>query len=213
MAHMAEIYIITNSKNGNRYIGKTTKTKEQRFAGHLAAAKNGYHTRLANAIRKYGKNVMILETLEEVLEDDLNAREIYHIANLKPEYNMTKGGDGGAPTAPETKTLLSRKGKKRFEASQGTFLGKNHTEEAKAKMSSYRLGKKIPDDTRAKLSIASTLALSKHYLVIDPTGVEHHIKGLKTFCLERGLGYSSLHATIRSGIPVSRGPSAGWLVR
>ena len=49
-------------------------------------------TYLYRAIRKYGKENFTIEILDEEYS---NEKEIYWISKLKPEYNMTKGGDGG----------------------------------------------------------------------------------------------------------------------
>jgi hypothetical protein len=195
---------------------------------------------------------MIIETLEECNSEDLNTRERYHIAQQKPEYNMTEGGDGGAITAPETRHLLSLLSKKRFETQPGTFKGRKHTQNAKLKnslahrgphyeanllkkqaakdplfnkgeknpfygkthsietrhvLSKIRTGVPLSETTKAKLSIASTKALSKSYKVVDPNGHAILVIGLKTFCRENNLPYTSLFATIKKNRPTN-----GWQV-
>lgn len=249
---MAEIYIITNIKTGHRYIGKTKYTKEQRFYGHIKNSVRGHTTRLARAIRKYGAEAMIIETLEVCNFEDLNTRERYHIAQQKPEYNMTEGGDGGAITAPETRRLLSLLSKKRFETQPGTFKGRKHTLNAKLKnslahrgphyeenllkkhapkdplfnkgeknpfygkthsvetrqmLAKIRTGAALSEDTKLKLSIASSKALSKTYKIINPNGHIIFVTGLKTFCRENNLPYTSLFATIKKNMPTN-----GWQV-
>jgi group I intron endonuclease len=92
---MAEIYCIENKINGFRYIGKTRHSCKERWLGHIYACKKG-HTRLYNAIKKYGIENFDIFTFEDVYdESDLNNREIYWFDALEPEYNMTKGDDGG----------------------------------------------------------------------------------------------------------------------
>lgn len=92
------IYQITNKINGKRYVGKTTKSSIlDRWESHLKDCKKG-HTKLYNAIKKYGKenfNIDVFEQTGNVSREKLNEREIYWIEVLEPEYNMTKGGDGG----------------------------------------------------------------------------------------------------------------------
>lgn len=93
------IYKITNRLNNKSYVGKTTKPSiNDRWISHLYDAKR-YKTKLYNAINKYGPENFIIEVVEVVPDDCpivlLNEREIYWIKELQPEYNMTKGGDGG----------------------------------------------------------------------------------------------------------------------
>lgn len=86
--------MITNTQNGKRYIGKTSKQISTRFAGHLYSANRGCETYFYNAIRKHGAKAFVVSLVEEVSKEDLSVKEIFYIANIKPEYNTTKGGDG-----------------------------------------------------------------------------------------------------------------------
>lgn len=86
------IYKITNKVNGKIYIGKTTKTIHERYQRHFYNHKNG-NTYLYKSMRKYGFDNFMIEAIEETL--NLDEREIFWISELSPDYNMTKGGDGG----------------------------------------------------------------------------------------------------------------------
>jgi len=86
------IYKITNKVNGKTYIGKTSKSIEERFRRHFYHHKTG-NTHLYRAMRKYGFDSFSVAMIEETSQ--LNEREIFWIKELQPEYNMTKGGDGG----------------------------------------------------------------------------------------------------------------------
>ena len=92
------IYKITNKINGKLYVGKTTKNSIlDRWKTHLRSYKTR-DTKFYNAIRKYGKENFLIEVVQQtgiVSREQLNKREIYWIAVLKPDYNLTKGGDGG----------------------------------------------------------------------------------------------------------------------
>lgn len=88
------IYKITNNINSKTYIGKTTRSVQDRWYQHKKAAANGVNTILYKAIRKYGPQSFSLQVVERV-EDNLNEAEIRWIQLLSPEYNMTGGGDGG----------------------------------------------------------------------------------------------------------------------
>ena len=85
------IYLITNTLNGKRYIGKTSKTLEERWSQHCKNAKYGLETYLYKSMRKHGaENFKI-----EFLQDGLDEEEILCIEKFAPEYNLTKGGTGG----------------------------------------------------------------------------------------------------------------------
>lgn len=94
---VALTYEVTNLINGHRYVGVTSKTAKIRWRDHVSNAFRGrYQGRFHRAIRKYGseffrmKVLKTYETYNEAVKD-----EVRLIALLKPEYNSTKGGDGG----------------------------------------------------------------------------------------------------------------------
>lgn len=97
---MGFIYKITNILNNKCYIGQTHFTVEKRWKEHKEDShKESLRKRpLYNAIRKYGIENFIIETLEEVEDILLNEREIYWIDYYnsygKTGYNATLGGDG-----------------------------------------------------------------------------------------------------------------------
>ena len=91
------IYKITNTTNGDFYVGKTTQSMTKRLADHKYNTKYDKvkDTHLCRAMRKYGTDAFIIEALESnIPEEKLNEREIHWIAELNPHYNMTEGGDG-----------------------------------------------------------------------------------------------------------------------
>lgn len=99
---MGYIYKITNKINGKIYIGKTTKTIEERFKGHVYESKrNKNNNYFHNAIIKYGAENFSLEEIECVDNSKLNDREKYWISFymsnfVKIGYNGTVGGDGNS---------------------------------------------------------------------------------------------------------------------
>lgn len=92
---MAIVYMATNRVNQKRYIGLTSLSMHTRRKGHFKQARNGRRARFAAAIRKYGEDAFdwcelcSTDTVAEAKE-----KEIELIALLKPEYNVTSGGDG-----------------------------------------------------------------------------------------------------------------------
>lgn len=94
------IYKITNKINGKAYVGKTTRTTQERWKEHLHdSTKKQYYTNrpLYKAIRKYGSDGFTVETLEKVDLEHLSEREVYWIEyfhTYTEGYNATVGGDG-----------------------------------------------------------------------------------------------------------------------
>lgn len=105
---MIGIYKITNKINGKFYIGQSVDIK-RRFTEHRNP--HGKETSLKLAIKKYGKENFLFEVIEECSAQDLDEREVYWIARLRPQYNRTAGGAGARSlTVPEeTRQLLSQK--------------------------------------------------------------------------------------------------------
>ena len=115
---MAYIYQATNKINGKKYIGQTTYDKlRKRITTHIWYAKHKEsNLPFSNAIRKYGKENFDWTILEECDPSVRGEREIFWIEKVKPEYNSTKGGDGGTlgrPCSEKTKKLISQKVGKR----------------------------------------------------------------------------------------------------
>lgn len=122
------IYLITNKVNSKTYIGKTTKSLQERFKRHCYNHKT-QNTYLYRAMRKYGIENFTIELLEET--QSLNKQEIYWIKTLKPHYNMTIGGDGGDTSySPNYKLGM----KNRIHPNLPTYgmLGKEHPMKGKS---------------------------------------------------------------------------------
>lgn len=96
------IYKITNTLNGNLYIG-LSKNLTQRMSEHksryLAEGRQSYDSPLYRAFRKYGIENFSFEVIEYCEEEKLPEREIFWIAFYnsyldKKHYNLTPGGEG-----------------------------------------------------------------------------------------------------------------------
>jgi group I intron endonuclease len=143
------IYLVTNLVNHKTYVGQTTKSVEHRFRHHCYSAGGGSNTLLHKAIRKYGV-ASFQVTILEVVTEDINAREVAWIAKLSPEYNMTKGGEGGDTSAyidyskfkwhGEHNPMYGRRGK------DNPNYGKKRSEESKhrSSISEYALKRSRP---------------------------------------------------------------------
>lgn len=101
---MALVYKITNIVNGNQYIGKTSKTLEERWDTHMDTLLYDSKSRtryLYRALNFYGIDKFTLAVVEDnISEDGINEREKFWIKTLNTlipnGYNMTEGGDGGS---------------------------------------------------------------------------------------------------------------------
>lgn len=103
------VYQITNTVNGKRYIGYTSKTVCERWKGHLKDARLGSTVHFHNAIRKYGEDAFVSEVLyKNNTSKDAKETEILMILDRSPEYNKTYGGDGthGHPVTDETRLKI-----------------------------------------------------------------------------------------------------------
>ena len=94
---MAYIYKIENDINQKIYIGKTTRSLEERFAEHCRMSKlEGKEKRpLYAAMRKYGVEHFHISLIEETYEPEERERYwIEYFSSFKNGYNATLGGDG-----------------------------------------------------------------------------------------------------------------------
>jgi len=106
------IYKVTNTLNGNFYIGVTTQPLRWRLSQHFSNALTKSHQgRFQRAIRRYGKDAFVIEELArfETGSDGL-AAEIEFISRLKPPYNSTTGGEGapGHRKSKRARQLISQ---------------------------------------------------------------------------------------------------------
>lgn len=189
------IYQITNLINNKKYIGKTERTLNERFKEHCRFKKVGVMP-ICDAIKKYGKNNFIIETIFET-EDSviLNEMETKFIELKKPEYNVAPGGIGGS-----------------------LFKGKKHTESTKQKIGLSRKGKKDSTETKLKKSLAKIgkkqsedsinkriQKQSKNYTFLNENGDVINVFNLNKFCRDNNLSQSTMRSVFYGKINVHKG--------
>jgi group I intron endonuclease len=147
------IYKIQNKINQKMYIGKTITNEYIRFSQHIKSSEKGSNTLLHKAIKKYGKNNFYVEKIDSSNSlTELNEKEILHIKNFKPEYNMTPGGDGGWFLSEEVKQLRNKqtslRNQKNKNKSYEDIYGPEKSKEIKEKISIKQKGipKKLNDE-------------------------------------------------------------------
>ena len=114
---MQGIYKITNKINGKFYIGLSVDIK-RRFNEHKSPCRfQKIKTPIARAIKKYGLANFSFDILELVeCKSKLCEREVFWISKMKPEYNLTSGGDGVRDyvVSEDVKEILRDYGKKQW---------------------------------------------------------------------------------------------------
>ena len=193
------IYIITNTTTKMKYVGQTVshrKNKEKyrpfgilgRFKDHISEAINNTKLKqcsyLNNAIRKYGKDVFIVELIEMCILSVIDEREQHYVKErntIFPHgYNLTTGGKrmDRATQSQLDKSLLKPPGKR------GGC--KSRTDETREKMSN----RAKESSTKEMCLERSSSAKQQHYAdklerfkdcTVDPLLIESYIstKGIK----------------------------------
>ena len=144
------VYAITNTLNGNKYIGSSVNISKRwnQHTRHLN--KNEHHSGyLQRAWNKYGADNFLFSVLEYCEADFLLTCEQFYIDSEYPEYNMspTAGNCLGVKHTDEARHNMS-------ESKKGNTicLGHKLTEEHKRKIGEAQIGKFISDETRTKIS-------------------------------------------------------------
>jgi len=192
---MIGIYKITNKTNGKRYIGQSINI-EKRFKDHKTPSRRKFGA-LGKAFAKYGVQNFDFEIIEICEARNLDKREMYYIAKLKPEYNISAGGTGNrSKVSEEVKQRLSLKGKQQWA---------RMSPEAKEKQIKHNLigpaaNHKVSNATRDKLRLAnlgkkqSEETRSKRKATIKQSGYvrtnQGHQKPIR--CIETGETFQSL---------------------
>lgn len=201
---MIGIYIITNLITGKTYIGQSIDI-QRRFHEHRCISHES-NRHLKYALAKYGKENFKYEVLEECKEDELDERERYYIEKLKPEYNITTGGQDSLRRFPdEIKKKISEKSKEQwknmsYEAKEariknnlkGPRKGHAVSEETRQKLRDKNLGKKQSPETIEKRR--KTLKSKK----LNGYVRKNDANKKKVVCIETGDIYESVKAAAES---------------
>ena len=106
------VYIAKNKINNKCYVGITTTTLEKRIAEHYSHFKSK-HTKFYKAIRKYGKENFVWDTLvKDIPVTDLNWYELWFISTLDTKVNGYNTKDELTVYMSEEKRLKVNQDKK-----------------------------------------------------------------------------------------------------
>lgn len=150
---MGCVYKITLS-SGKSYIGYTRNTLLKRFSGHKKAASKGSKLLFHKAIRKHGSEDAHLEVIfESGGEALLLAAEVEAIKShrtIAPSgYNLTSGGERSWSHHPASVEKM-----RQAAIGKARRTGTKHTEASKVAMRIAKLGGKLSEETRARMSVS-----------------------------------------------------------
>lgn len=146
------VYKHTNLVNGLIYIGITCQGIEKRWQAGYRGNPHFY-----NAIQKYSEENFSHEILfegltqEEAFEKEIETIAKYDATNPTIGYNISKGGSApmiGRHHTEEAKKLFSEQRK----GTNNAFYGKHHTKETKEKIAKSKVGKKLSEEHKHKIS-------------------------------------------------------------
>ena len=126
-----KLYLVTNTATGKTYVGITKhKNVMRRFSEHWCAAKKKLHNgAFYKALIKYPRDCFEMKILSEhPTRQEAFAAEVAYIAEHKPEYNSTLGGDGAKG---HVSTLKVKETNRLVHAGNKYRKGKTHSEHTK----------------------------------------------------------------------------------
>lgn len=153
------IYQASNNLNNHSYIGATIFDMPLRKKVHLRNAfeKNG-RTKFYQALRKHGAENFTWKVIGLCLiRSDLMKMEQEFIAEIKPEYNMTAGGDGiiAYKITDECRKKISIASRRSAARKRSLGIpGPARSEETKRKLSNHFKGKPRSEEVKAKIRLA-----------------------------------------------------------
>lgn len=111
MKRYGSIYVATNTVTGEQYVGQTRQQAVRRWKCHIntANSKVAVKYKLASAILKYGADAFeFAEVFTAFDPEALDSFEIQTIAELRPAYNIAKGGAGHRGVVPSESVCRQR---------------------------------------------------------------------------------------------------------
>lgn len=134
MAARITLYLATNTENGKTYVGVTGhRDLRRRMSEHVYTARKGrLNGAFQKALRKYGRAKFTIAALAVFgAREEAFAAEIAYIAEHRPKYNSTTGGDGsrGHLVSKERRAQISEQHR-----GNNYRLGATHTSEVRERL-------------------------------------------------------------------------------
>lgn len=141
---MIGIYFIKNILTNQYYIGQSSNLQKRLRDHRNNLVNNKHHNKhLQSSWNKYGEKNFIFKIIEECDIDNLNDLEVFYIKKFDSfhnGFNKTAGGD----FIPQE--FFDNSGK------NNSFYGRKHTKESKQKMREAKIGKKLSQEHKNKIS-------------------------------------------------------------
>lgn len=209
---LSAIYMFVNIENPSKiYIGQS-KNVENRVNSYLNTShlksKNNKNSPFIKALLKYGQSGFSFIILEYVPIDQLNDREIFWIALLRPYYNVLPGGKGSLGFKHTEETIkklrklhqgstlpleVKRRISDALKGNNNPFWGKTHSENSKTAISKAKSNGCVfiyNSSMELLLIVSSVRTLSKNIHSNSSTIVSHITSG-SLFRGEWYLSYTS----------------------
>ena len=191
------IYKTTNLINNKIYVGQHCTSEED---GYLGSGKV-----IKLAIKKYGRQNFVRETIEFCTSANVDDKEVYWVDKLdatNPEvgYNLENGGNGKGKHTEKWKKMISLL----LSGQNNPFYGKKHSKKTKKYLSSIRKGTRLGEEnsfygkTHSKKSKQLIGQSSKQrtkyiYFFISPDGQKYdNVTNLQDFCNQFGWKQNNL---------------------
>lgn len=146
------VYMHTNTINGKKYVGITSKEPNRRWKGNGSGYRNNEH--FWNAIQKYGwdnfEHYVIYQelSLDEASSIEKELITKYNTNNPNFGYNLTSGGEYGQELSDESRRKMSDKAKNRVITEEW----RQHLSEARIGRVPWNKGVSLSEEQRAKIS-------------------------------------------------------------
>jgi len=147
------IYRWKNNINGKTYIGSSINLSDRLLDYYQTRNLLNNKTRIHNALLKYGYSNFTLEILEYCTKEEAISREQHYFDLLQPEYNILKIAGS---------SLGYKHREDKIELMKTLHLIDEEVRNNKIKA---RLGVKVSDETKAKISAATTQRVGISVLV------------------------------------------------
>jgi len=153
------VYIAVCNPSAKFYFGITSNYLKRRVSRHISSASRGAsNCRLHRAIRKYGPGsftwheITSVSTWEKACEIEKFLIQFFDTTDREVGYNLTSGGEGSWGLTPSdiAKKKISDKLKSWHQSDDPSAA------RLRAKVSSVRKSMAMSDETRTKISLAST---------------------------------------------------------
>lgn len=156
--YMGYIYMLTDTRNGKKYIGQHNGSSDSYWSGGLIP------NRIADT---YGKDIFERVILEDdVLNEELSKREKYYIKTyntLNDGYNLTEGGDGGNTISnhPNKEDIVRRISE--------TLKGRVFTDEHREKLRNNHMSKDPKNREKLSKAMKDIIKTDEHKSKISKT--------------------------------------------